>query len=197
MEQMTQFEKLAALTAIDKALKPQIKAVRAECDAYLKDAYESMGVERMALKVGGQKAGDFLIAFTADGFDVTDKAAFEEFALDYGLATVRRKIRPEMMASAVRALEDYFEPEVLDEVFEDEVVLCSDWEKAIYNVNGTPVYEDSGLVVPGLSPRPREIKNTQVRGCKPEDTLPKVAARMGGEFNAGFTALLLEGGDAA
>lgn len=185
---MNTFEQLAVLTAMEKAVKDRIKEVRSEANENLLEAYESMGVEKLALKVGGgTKVGEFIVTFNAEGFEVTDRAAFEDFALDYGLARVNRSIRPDMMESCIRALEGVFSEEVLAEAVEERVELNPDWEKAIYNIAGVPCYEDSGMPVPGLAVRPKTVKSTMVRGCKPVEVLPLA-------FEGGAATLLL-GGD--
>lgn len=186
---MNTFAKLAALTAMEKAVKEQIKQVRSDANAELMDAYDDLGVEKLALKLGGQKVGEFVVTFNAEGFEVTDQEAFGEFALDYGMAEVRRTIRPEMMESAIRALEGVFEPDVLAEAVETTVVLHPDWEKGMTNVGGVVQYMDSGMNVPGVKVRPKTVKSTMVRGCKPAEVLPLVAT----ELPSGANGLLLGG----
>lgn len=187
---LTAMEKLPILIALEKAVKDELKATRAECDESLLDFFEAEGFEKRALRVAGEKVGDFSVTFNSEGFDIVDRAAFEEFALDYGMASVRRTIRPDMMESAIRALSDVFEPEVLAEAVQEEVTLDPDWEKAMENVGGVAMYFDSGLSVPGVVPRPKTIKGTRVTGCKPADVVPRL-----NQIEGGATALLL-GGDA-
>lgn len=184
-------EKLAALTAMEKALKDAIKAARAEANDFLMDSYEDIGVERMALKLDGEKVGEFVVTFNKEGFQVTDREAFEDFALDYGLATVKREIRPEMMESAIKALEDTFEPEILSQVVRETVVLHPDWEKAMENVGGVVQYMDSGMNVPGVAAVPKTVKGTMVRGCEPAKVFPIIAG-----LPEGFNGLLLGEGAA-
>lgn len=183
---MNPYEKLAALTALEKAIK-QVKAeIRAEADDGLLDAYDSMDVERLALKMGGQKVGEFAVTYAAEGYDVTDVEAFQEFALAYGFATVRRGIRPEMAESVINALRDHFDEEVLAECVYEEVAIDPDWERFVFPVQGIPTFMDSGLIVPGIRHRPKQVKGTRVTGCKPEEVLPIV-----GTLEGGLSALLL------
>lgn len=165
-------EKLAVLTAMKKAVESALKEARAEADDLLADAYEDMGVEKMALKLNGEKIGELLVTFTKDGFEISDEAEFESFALDYGMAEIRRTIRPDMMESAIRALENVFSPEVLAETVEERVVIHPDWEKAMENVGGVVQYMDSGMNVPGVRVVPRKAKGTMVRGCEPDKVIP-------------------------
>ena len=167
-------EKLAVLTAMKKALDVALKEARAEADDMLADAYDDMGVEKMALKLDGEKVGELLVTFTKDGFEICDRAAFESFAMDYGMAEVRRTIRPDMMESAIKALENVFSEEVLAETVEETVVIHPDWELAMANVGGVVQYMDSGMNVPGVMPVPKRVKGTMVRGCEPDKVIPIV-----------------------
>lgn len=185
---LTPMDKLPVLVALEKAIKDEIRVVRRECDDTLLDTYEAEGYEKKALKFGGAKVGEFTITFNAEGFEITDREAFEEFALDYGMATVRRTIRPDMMESAIKALEDVFPPEVMDEAVQAEVVLHPDWEKGMTNIGGVVQYMDSGMNVPGVAPRPRTVKGTRVTGCRPQDVIPRL-----NQIEGGAQALLMGG----
>lgn len=176
---MNTLEQIAILTSLKKVVDSRLKEIRAEADHELESDYQNKGVEKIALKLDGSKVGDFLVTFKADGFEITDKEAFNEFALDYGLATIHRTIRPEMMESCIKALEDVFEPNVLEEAIQEDVVLVGDWEKGLTKVGNTVCYMDSNMIVPGVEYRPKEPKGTMVRGCKPEEVLP-VVQRLGG-----------------
>ena len=92
-------EQLAVLTALKKAVDERLKEVRSDADEAMRDAYEEDGVEKKALKVCGEKVGELVVTFASDGYEVSDRKAFEEFAVDYGLASVKRSIRPDMMDS--------------------------------------------------------------------------------------------------
>lgn len=189
---MNNYEKLAVLTAMEKAVKDAIREVRTEANADLLDAYDEMGVEKLALKLDGQKVGDFIVTFNAEGFEITDQEAFEEFALDYGLATTKRTIPARTMSVAINALARIVPPSDLDDYLETEVVLDRYWERALTNSAGVVTYLDSGMPVPGVAVRPRTVKGTMVRECKPEKVLPIAA----GLKDGGINALLLEGGEA-
>lgn len=185
-------EKLAVLTALKKAVDERLKEVRAEADGSMKEAYLDDGVEKKALKVGDRKVGELIVTFASDGFEIADKRAFEEFALDYGLATVKREIRPDMMESCIKALEGVFERDVMKEAVRETVAISPGWEKSMSRCGDAVAYMDSGMIVPGVEYRPKLAKGTMVRGCKPCDVVPILR-----DLPGGVDALLLGGGDAA
>lgn len=188
---LTPVEKLPMLVALEKLVKDELETVRRECNGILLEGYESMDVEKRALKVGGQKVGEFTVTFNKEGFEITDQKAFEEFALDYGMATTRRRIRPDMEQSIIRYLENNLDPEVFAEAVEEEVVLDPEWEKGMTRVGNLVTYLDSGMNVPGVEFRSRTVKGTRVTDCKPADVLPLMQ-----QLEGGVTAFLT-GGDAA
>lgn len=185
---LTPVEKLPVLIALEKAVKDEIKVIRRECDDTLLEGYEDAGYEKRALKVGGQKVGEFTVTFNSEGFEIVNRPMFEEFALDYGMAYEKRTIRPDMMESAIKALEAYFPQDVIDQTVQTEVVLHPDWEKAMENVGGVVQYMDSGMNVPGVAVRPKTVKGTRVTGCKPQDVIPRL-----NQLDGGVTALLTGG----
>ena len=188
---MNNTERLAVLVAMDKAVKEAMRDVRRDADDDLLEAFEEDGYEKKAVKLNGQKVGEHIVTFKSEGYEITDRAAFEEFALDYGMATQRRYISPEFMESAIAALENEFDAETLDGVIVTETVISPDWEKAMERVGDAVCYMDSNLIVPGVEFRPKTVKGTMVRGCKPEDVIPAMR-----ELPGGIEGLLL-GGDAA
>lgn len=174
-------EKLAILTALKKKIDEEIKTTREVVDDELFGDYEEIGVEKIALKVGGKKVGEHLITFTKEGYEVTNKDELDEFLLDYGMAYVKKEINPEKMTEAVSLLTTYC-PEVL----RDKVVPMNDWDKCITYIGGECYFYDSGTLVPGIRYVPVQTKNTMVRGCKPEDVFPIISKQLGG-----FNQLLL------
>ena len=187
MATMTPAARLAVLTAFENAVKDQIKIARAEVDAGAWAMYEDMGVEKTAMKIDGEKVGEVIMTFAKEGWDVTDPAAFEDFALDYGFAKVRRTIRPDMADSVISALRDAgFTDEVLADVVIEETSVDADWERYVTNVGGVPTFLDSGHPIPGIALRPKRPKGTMVRGCKPADVIPMV-----NRLEGGMSALLL------
>lgn len=163
-------EQLAILKALKKAVDDRIKEVREISDAELLEYYNDYGAEKIALKLNGQKVGDFLITFSKEGYEITDRAALNEFLADYGLADILITPRQEYLEEVNEYLRDKYGEEAL----EQSIWPLKDWDKAVYFVDGECVYEDSGMVIPGLEYKPRSIKNTTVRGCDPEVVLPIV-----------------------
>ena len=188
---MNNREKLAILVAVEKGVKAAIKEARAEVDAEMWGDYQTKGVEKKALMVGLEKVGEIGISYEKPRFAITNKEAFNEFALDYGLATVAKTIKPERIGEAVKHLERSVDADTFDEITEDVVTVCGDWDKAMEHVGNIVCYMDSGMAVPGVSYVPKRPKNTVVRGCSPADVLPIVASLPGGVES------LLLGGDAA
>lgn len=174
---MKTMEQLAILTALKKAVEDRLKEVRQVAKEELEDAYYDMGVEKIALKIDGQKVGDFTITYNSEGYEITDKEALNEFALDYGLGYFVSEIKPECMDQAIKVLNEY-DPFLV----RTEIKLYDGWDKSVYFVDGECVFQDSGMVIPGLKYKPKEVKTAMVRGCKPEDVLP-ITRRLGGVDN--------------
>lgn len=187
---MNNREKLAILTALEKAVKAEKEAVRRECDAEFADLCSEFDTDKITLTLNGQKVGTYLMQFHPEGFNVVDREAFEDFALTYGLAAIKRSIRPTMMHAAINVIEGSIEPDHWRDFIEEEVVVVGDWEEHMAYVGGKVLFADSGLEVPGVVFRPRAMKGTQVRDCKPEDVMPILQSLPGG-----INALLLGGGE--
>lgn len=173
-------EQLAVITALEKWCKEKKVEIREQADQNLALMYESNDVEKMALKVNGEKVGDLIVVFHKEGFDITDREAFEDFCLSYGLATVKRTIRPEMVGAAIKVIEGAIEPDHWRDFLQEEVVLVGDWENYMVNVGGKVLFCDSGMEVPGVAFRPRRPKGTQVRKCEHEVVIPLLQAMPGG-----------------
>lgn len=167
-------EELAVLTALQKLVKKRLDEVRAEADADLRAAFDDDGVTKRALKLGGMRVGDHIVVLTSTKWTVEDKAAFEDFALTYGFATIEKSVRPERMAEAIGFLETEM-PEAIAET----VKVDPKWEDYVENVAGTPMFMDSGMTVPGIRFTGQKYKNTQVRGCNPEMVAP-ILHQLGG-----------------
>ena len=161
-------EELAVLTALQNVVKERLDAVRDEADAAMVSDYIEDGVTKKALKVGGAKVGDYLVILTKGTWRVVDQKAFEDFALSYGFARVDKSIRPEYMGMAIEMMED------VEGALEENVKVDVKWPNFITHKDGKAFYMDSELEVPGLEWASQRVKNTQVRGCKPEDVMPIV-----------------------
>lgn len=183
-------EQLAVITALEKWCKETKEEIRRQADRNLALMYEQNDVKKMALKVNGEEVGELIVTYHKEGFDVTDREAFEDFALTYGLAIVKRSIRPEMVGAAIKVIEGAIEPDHVRDFVTEEVVVVGDWENYMVNVGGKVLFCDSGMEVPGVAFRPRRPKGTQVRKCEPETVLPILQAMPGG-----LNVLLLGGGE--
>ena len=181
-------EKLAILTAAKKVLDDRIKEVRSEVDYEFGQQHDAYGVEKVGLKVAGEKVGELILTYHKDGFTITDQEAFNEFALTYGLATTKHSIRPEMVGAAIKVIEGAVEPDHVRDFVQEEVVVAADWENYMVRAGDSVLFLDSGMVVPGVRYRPKVEKGTQVRGCKPEQVMPILQGLPGG-----INSLLLGG----
>lgn len=167
--QLSVNERLAMLTALQKAVKAELDATRAEADASMLQSYEDDGVVKKALKVGGVKVGDYIVVLTSGDWRITDEEAFFDFALSYGIAYTESVIKPGAQVAAVRIIEEA-RPELLDET----VRLNPKWKDFLTNTGGVATFLDSGEAVPGVEPVLPRVKCTQVRGCAPEDVVPQM-----------------------
>ena len=167
-------EQVAVLTAIQKFVKERLDDLREEADEEIFDLYEKEGSEKVALILDGHKVGEYGINFTKEGYQVTDSASLLSFLEDYGLTFTRKKINENKLDELVLFLEDEA-PEYLVEMTEP----TPNWDKCIEYVGKKCMYLDSGIEIPGISYVDRKIKNTVVRGCKPEEVLP-IARQLGG-----------------
>lgn len=181
-------EQLAVITAMKKWATEQEKIIRSEADADFADLCDEYGTDKITLTLNGQKVGTYIMTFYPEGFNVTDRDAFEDFALSYGLATIKRSIKPAMMGAAIKVIEGNIEPEHVRDFVDEEVVLAGDWEEKLTRLGDRVFLADSGLEVPGVAFRPRIKKGAQVRDCKPDVVIPILQGLPGG-----INSLLLGG----
>lgn len=190
MTQLNTNEQLVVLTAMNKAVSDRLKAVRADADAALFDAYEDMGAEKFALKLNGEKCGELLMTFDKSNVEITNREAFEAWALDYGLAVIKSHLTPAGEKLAIELIEQEVDPDEVEHYIETETVLLGDWEKALCATGNVVTYIDArGPIVPGVTVKgKRPTGRTMVRECKPEVVLPLIQQMPGG-----VNALLLGG----
>lgn len=167
-------EKVAVLTALKKMVGTELDKVRAEADEAMLEAYEDDGVTKKALKLGGVKVGDYIVVLNSGQWAVEDRAAFEDFALTYGFASMERTVKGGYMPRVIEILE-----QELPEAVAETVKVDPKWQDYVENLAGTPMFLDSGEIVPGLKFTGQTVKGTQVRGCKPEDVAP-ILQQLGG-----------------
>lgn len=181
---MNSTEKLAVLTAMDKAVKAGAKQVRAEADEGLMSIYRDMGVEKVELRVADAPVGTLQVTFSKDGYEVTDMGAFAPFAIANGMAREKKAIRPEYMDAAIKIVEAH-----LPEAIETTVEPAKDLDKMLDHIGDAVVAYGTSEVVPGVSWRPKRANGTMVRGCEPEKVIPLLQSLPGG-----VEPLLLGGG---
>ena len=157
-------EKVAALTAVQKALESELKAAREELHCWMVDSDS----ERTTLRIGDIEVGKATRRMPKAEPEIFIQADFEEFALEYGLASERKAIDPAYMPEVIRMLEDE-----MPEAVKSEAVLDSAWKKRIQCRGGSCYLEDSDLEVPGLVPMLKP-EGLVVTGCKPEDVVPLI-----------------------
>lgn len=98
---MTDYERLAIAQAVWKALGTLVStededSLRSTCDRRLLDAYVEDGTDRVQLRVGGAKVGTLSVVMTKpvrkSVLEVTDRRAFEAWALENGYAHEETRI---------------------------------------------------------------------------------------------------------
>lgn len=179
-------ERLAVLTALEKAVKREKAKAREEADAHLMELWDDDMISKRGLSIGGVKVGEHIIVMDKDIWEVTDRAALDDFALSYGFGSEHLRIKDGCEAAAAAIIADEH-PELVERVTE----LDPHWQSYIVNHGGVATYLDSGLEVPGVRYRGETVKHTMVTGCKPEAVLPIVSSI------GGVDALLLGDGESA
>lgn len=189
--------KVAALTALRKLVDDRLRAERAALDADMEEAFELQGVERAALRIGGEKVGDVGVSYSPAHMEMHDIE--EVYARAPQLVRVERRIAPEYLDSAIRFLETQFDPDVLADMVEERLVPAEGWDRRLaWDADGArAVLRDTGEPVDGVVMVPRSVKRdrdgrmvTRVTGCEPESVAPLLRA----QFGDGGVMGLLEGG---
>lgn len=182
-------EKLAILTALQKAVKEQLDITRAEAEEEMRTAYLEDGVDRKTLMLDGKKVGTLTATKYKDDFAIIDKESFEEFALTYGFAEERTSIRPEYTKSIIEILKT-LDPEAYKDMIKTDVVISQDWKNFMtMNPAGVVTFLDTTEVVPGVDFVPESYKGIMVKDCKPAVVVP-ILQQIGG-----IDQLLLGGGE--
>ena len=165
MSSITPDERLALLAAMSKAVKPQLDEAKREAQEGLMDRFAEDGTDRRAIMVGGSKVGEVGMSFS--------KAA--------------PSIRPGHEREALEAAIDMG----LVDWSKVGSVLVRDWQKRVSQVGDAVVEAQSAALIEWLQWEPSRPKSAAVRGCKPEDVLPALRAKLG----EGFAQALLGAGD--
>lgn len=165
MSNLTPDERLALLNAMSKTVEPQLKAVKAEAASDLAERFAADGTDRRAILVNGAKVGEVGMSFSkaAPAIKPGHEREALEAAIDMGLVDW----------SKVGS------------------VLVRDWQKRFSQVGDAVVEAQSAELIDWLQWEPSRPKSAAVRGCKPEDVLPALRAKLG----EGFAQALLGAGD--
>lgn len=172
-------EAVAAGTAAKKVVDELYSNLRDEFDAEMLEAYERNGTSSRVLRFNGVEVGTANVVRGKDVWRVSDRDAFEEFALLNGMADIRRSIAPGCESRAIEVLMEHA-PELVSE----EALMLPGWEKSVENRGGVPYL--GGVPVPGLEYGGRSAMHVTVRGVKPETVVPLVRSA------GGFDRLLEE-----
>lgn len=169
--------------AIITGLKKQVAAVEKRIRYNLSRWFaEHPDVDRINLMVGDRKVGTASRKTAKEDYKVTDADAFDDFALTYGFARVRKSIKPGWLGEVVQWAEENC-PEAVD----TEVVLDGDWKNFLNHVGDTVTFLDTAEIVDGVEYVPEQPTNDFViRGCEWGQVAPAIERGMG--------ALLLTGG---
>lgn len=167
-------ERIAVLTAIQKRAKEMLDELRPELNARALREYEESGVQKRAIRVGGEKVADLVVPMSKEDYEIEDPEAFKAFAEDYGLGSYVKAIDPARMSDAVAYLAAEH-PEVLAEEWR-----YADWKPAMTACGGGATYLDSGMPVPGVRRVKPSPKAPTLRGLKWEAVASAAGAIPGG-----------------
>lgn len=85
--ELTQDEKLAYLTALEKSLKKALEDIKLDYKTGIEAVYEQFGMDRKAILVNGQKVGEVRMNYNAAGPEINPENELEavEFLMECGL----------------------------------------------------------------------------------------------------------------
>lgn len=163
-------ERLACLTAMEKAIKEQIKQVRAEVDEELIHDFYTTGSDRRNLRINKKDVGTISVRKAKGKYVVEDQRAFDEFLILNGLGRMKytfNSVYSNQLKHILDEAGDY------DYMFDSEVIPNDDFEKLLQIVDDeTLTLHGTDFPIPGIVPAETTATGTMVRGCKPEDVLP-------------------------
>lgn len=96
---MDKKDRLAILTAIERALKAELAQARQEVKDELLELNEEFGVTKVTAKFGEGEA-NFTVSMTSGGYEVYDSEEFVEFMVDHNM--VRYEAKPEWIEHVIR-----------------------------------------------------------------------------------------------
>lgn len=166
--------KIAVLTAIKKLAEDELKKARQDADSEMVQLYDGFGTDRAKILLGGTEVGTISLRFSSDAYKVTDKEAFDEFCLLNGLADIKRTIKPEYIYEVMERIKDE-----MPHAIQEDIMTSKDAYKMLEPNGDVFVLAGTSEVVPGISPAPKQIVGTTVRGCDPKVVMPALQALPG------------------
>lgn len=176
---MNDITQLGVLKSLETLVKERMKEKRAEVDEQAKAAYLSEGITKRAIKLDGEKIGDYIVVQNKPSFEIMNQSEFEDFALTYGFASEKHFINPEYIERIVELVQEHFDPEEAEKAIRTNVEIDSNWRDFMTKTGEAVTFLDSGEIVPGVAYIPESYKGTQLRGCDPKDVFP-IVQRLGG-----------------
>lgn len=166
---MKELEKLAVLTALQKAVKSELDKVRATCEKELNAQFDAEGIDRKRLSIGGIEVGTLSLRFAKDEYIVTDEQAFYGYLTACGGTIERHRLKDVYAEEAYKRLGDEGK-HMFETYYEVEPLFA----KAFKRIKDDMVLDGVNEVIPGCKPSEKEPIGTLVRGCKPQDVLPQL-----------------------
>lgn len=172
---MNNLEKLGILTAMEKAVKEKKEEIRKECDEALRLAYTEQDVEKIAIKIGGQKVGEHVVTFNKEKLTITNIDILKKFLLENGLADEVTALKYARSDEIVEYFAAHGSPDEYERFTERIITIQDGWEKCLTNNAGILTFLDTGEIVPGVMCCVPSVRGTMVRGCAPDAVLPAIA----------------------
>lgn len=169
---MSNMEKLAILTAMQKAIKEQIDTTREAVDYEMLSAYMLDGTDRKTLRIGKTPVGTISVKKSKNNYWVGDRHAFNTYIKENECGKWRYEV-------------DVYQSEPLrqklieagiewEQYFKLEAEPNKDFTKRLTPSEDCMVDTETGEIVPGIHPKEDTTYGTIVRECKPEVVLPLV-----------------------
>lgn len=169
-KELTDFEQLALITAMAKALKAKSDEIRKRVDNEMLSAYMVDGTDRKTLRIGKTPVGTISVKKSKDTYWVGDRYAFNTYIKDNGCGAVHYEVDPYQSEVLRRKLiEEGIEWE---QYFTLEAEPSKDFIKRLTPSGDVMVDTGTGEIVPGIHPKEDTACGTIVRDCKPEVVLP-------------------------
>lgn len=177
-------ERVAVLTAMQKAVKAELDRARAEADGEMRRRFAEDGTDRMRLIIDGEEVGTLSLRCDGSGYEVTDEEAFHDYLWENGGLSVSHRLKPEYAEEAY-GLWGADRPWMFESEEKPDEGFC----KLMERVGDMMVVSGLGDPVPGVRPCGKRPKGVTVRGCDPRKVVPLLRSV------GGVEALLLGEGE--